>query len=187
MEEVIFSKKYLYRLCVLFASIDHDQIAKAIRAIIKARDNNKNIYVVGNGGSASTASHMANDLAYGTRTKKPFKVISLSDNNALITALGNDEGYSYVFSKQLEFYANEGDLVIAISASGNSPNIIKAIDYAKQKKCDIIGFSGFDGGALKEKCDISIHVPTEKGKYGPVEDIHMIINHLIASYLKNIK
>jgi D-sedoheptulose 7-phosphate isomerase len=102
---------------------------------------------------------------------------------AVITALANDEGYESIFTDQLKVQMRAGDSVVAISASGNSPNIIAAVDYAKTRNATIVGLTGFDGGALRDKSDISLHVQTARGEYGPVEDIHMIFDHLIGSYL----
>jgi len=143
------------------------------------------VFFIGNGGSAATASHFANDISIGTRTgdKKPFRAVSLTDNVAVMTALANDEGYDRMFVDQLRVHMRAGDSLVAISASGNSPNLIEAVDYATSRGATVIGLTGFDGGKLREKSDISLHVPTAKGEYGPVEDVHMIFDHLIGSYL----
>jgi D-sedoheptulose 7-phosphate isomerase len=151
---------------------------------LETRRNRNTIFFIGNGGSAATASHFANDLQIGTRSPDlPFKAISLSDNQAIITAVGNDFGYEEIFSKQLEALMEKGDLLVAISASGNSPNIVKGCLVAKQKSCLVVGLTGFDGGQLKKLSNLNIHIPSQKGEYGPVEDLHMIVNHLIGSYL----
>ena len=180
----IFAEKYINYLCEILNSIDKKSIANFIEVIIAARESGSHIYFIGNGGSAATASHFANDLSVGTRSwKKPFKAISLTDNNAVITAIGNDCGYDEIFSQQLKAHLLPNDVVVAISASGNSPNIIKAIEYTNSKGGISIGLSGFDGGILKEISKYSVHVPSNKGEYGPVEDAHMVLDHLLYGYL----
>jgi len=109
--------------------------------------------------------------------------MSLTDNTPFITAVGNDYGYDEIFCKQLECYLSEGDVLIAISASGNSKNIVHAIDYCNKKSCTTIGLLGFDGGKAAEKSDLSIIVKTEKGEFGPVEDMHIIFDHLLTTYI----
>ena len=142
------------------------------------------IFFAGNGGSASTASHFANDLAIGTNDyNTPFKAISLSDNNAILTALGNDFGYDEVFSRQIQVLGKKGDLIVCISASGNSPNLIKAFTSAKLIGVKTIAITAFDGGKMKKIADEGIHVPTEQKEYGPAEDAHMVLDHLVSGYL----
>ncbi|SVD59266.1 uncharacterized protein METZ01_LOCUS412120, partial [marine metagenome] len=160
---------YLTHLTQVLAELDHSTIAKFIELLLQAREARKNIYFIGNGGSAATASHFANDLAIGTRSKiLPFRAMSLTDNTSVITAIGNDFGYEQVFVKQLEACLGSGDLLVAISASGNSPNILKAVEYTKENNGITIGLTGFDGGELKKIVDHVLHVPTVKGDYGPV-------------------
>jgi len=179
-----YARNYLNYLTKIFSKIDESEIGKFIEVLLKARDEGRTVYFIGNGGSAATSSHFANDIQIGTRPQgKPFKVQSLTDNVAILTAVGNDFGYDFIFVKQLEALLNDGDVVVAISASGNSPNIIKAIEYAHSRKCTTIGLTGFDGGKLKSMATHSVHVPSEKGEYGPVEDLHMIFDHIIGSYL----
>lgn len=179
-----YSRNYLSYLSTIFSKINEQELGKFIEVILKAREDGRAVYFIGNGGSAATASHFANDIQIGTRPKgKPFKVQSLTDNVAILTAIGNDFGYDFIFTKQLEALLNEGDVVVAISASGNSPNIIHAIDYAHSRKCITVGLTGFDGGKLKSKATYNLHVPSEKGEYGPVEDLHMIFDHIVGSYL----
>ncbi|BBH54067.1 D-sedoheptulose-7-phosphate isomerase [Fluviispira sanaruensis] len=180
----IFSKKYINYLCEILNSLDFKAIGNFIELIISAQNRGSHIFFLGNGGSASTASHFANDLSIGTRSwKKPFKALSLTDNNAIITALGNDCGYDEIFVQQLRIHMSPSDVVVAISASGNSPNVIKAVEYANTNDGITIGLSGFDGGALREIANYSIHIPSNKGEYGPVEDAHMVLDHLLNGYL----
>lgn len=180
-----FSRNYLKYLTDVIAKLDENAIGKFIEIILNARDSGKTVYFIGNGGSAATASHFANDIQIGTRTMgKPFKVQSLTDNVAILTAIGNDFGYDYIFTKQLEALLNDGDVVVAVSASGNSPNVVKAIEYAHTRNCMTVGLTGFDGGKLKELAKLNLHVPSLKGEYGPVEDVHMIFDHIIGNYLQ---
>lgn len=182
-----FAREYSSYVASLLGKLNYSEIGKMIDLILDARTRGAHIFFIGNGGSAATASHFANDISIGTRVMdKPFKAISLTDNVAIMTAVGNDDGYEYIFTKQLQNFANQQDILVAISASGNSPNIIHAVRFAKQKGLKIVGLSGFDGGILQELSDVKIHIPTAKGEYGPVEDLHMVIDHLIGSYLNRI-
>jgi D-sedoheptulose 7-phosphate isomerase len=184
-DPVAYAKSYLDYLASCFEALDCDAIASFVGLLLTARDTGNAVFFIGNGGSAATASHFANDISIGTRTgdEKPFRAISLTDNVAVMTALANDEGYDRMFVDQLKVQMRDGDALVAISASGNSPNVIAAVEYAKSRGAQVIGLTGFDGGKLKDLSDIKLHVPTAKGEYGPVEDIHMIFDHLVGSYL----
>lgn len=179
-----FINKYTEDIKKALDALDKDVINNVIDKIFQAYKNNKQIFIMGNGGSASTSSHFACDLGKGTiiEGKKRFRVMSLNDNMALITAFSNDYGYEYVFVEQLKNLVNKEDIVIAISASGNSPNIVKGINYAKEKGAYIIGLSGFCGGHLRETSDLCIHV--ENDSYGQVEDVHMFLCHMISLNIK---
>ena len=179
-----FAIEYLDYLISVLKKIDPQSIASFIELLIDARNRGATIYFIGNGGSASTANHFANDLSIGTNSyKKPFRAISLADNNAIITAISNDYGYDEIFIRQLQILGRPGDLIVAISASGNSKNLIKAFEFAKTIQMKTIGIVAFDGGILKNLADHSIHVPTQQKEYGPAEDAHMILDHLISAYL----
>jgi len=179
-----FARNYLKYLGEIAAQINEQDIGKFVGIILAARKSGNAVYFIGNGGSAATASHFANDIQIGTRTTgKPFRVQSLTDNVAILTAVGNDFGYDCIFVKQLEALLVEGDVVVAISASGNSPNVVKGIEYAKQRHCKTVSLTGFDGGKLREISEHSVHVPSFKGEYGPVEDYHMIFDHIVGNYL----
>jgi D-sedoheptulose 7-phosphate isomerase len=181
-----FALGYLDYLKELFDKLDPDAIAGFIEILLQARERQARIYFIGNGGSAATASHFANDIAIGTRSwDRPFRAISLTDNVAVITAIGNDYGYSEIFVSQLKAVMEPNDVVVAISASGNSPNIIEAVQYANEQGAVTVGLSGFDGGKLKQIARHCVHVPTNSGEYGPVEDIHLILDHLVGSFLIN--
>ena len=176
-----FIKEYTQKLITLLKEIDGDAIIAILEAFEKTKGK---IYIIGNGGSAATASHMVNDLGIGLKRRgiRSFDVESLNDNTPVCTAIANDIGYENVFYMQLKGRITENDILIALSCSGNSENIIKAVTYAKEQKSTIIGATGFDGGELMQKSDINFHVPTAKNEYGLVEDMHMILDHIIYSY-----
>ncbi len=178
---------YIYNVKKLLDNLDTGIIEKVTRFIESAYNTGNYIYIIGNGGSASTASHMANDFLKNicTNSEGGFKVLSLTDNNSIITAISNDEGYENLFINQLKVFLKKDDVLIAISASGNSANILNAIEYAKNRGAKTIGFVGFDGGKLRDMVDVCVHIKTSKGVYGPVEDIHLILNHIISGYLKD--
>ena len=179
-----FSKSYFTYLTSVLDKISEEEIEAFVTVLLDARERESVVYFIGNGGSAATASHFANDISIGTRCyEKPFRVLSLCDNQAIITAIANDDGYENIFSQQLSVLLKKNDVVVAISASGNSPNLLKAIKTAKDMNAITVGITAFDGGTLKKSVDVSLHVPTEKGEYGPSEDAHMILDHLIGSYL----
>ena len=179
-----YSKSYLEYLTAVLNGISLSAIDDFVKVLLDARERGSTIFFIGNGGSAATASHFANDIAIGSREyDKPFRVISLCDNNAVITAIGNDDGFEKIFSQQLRVLLKKQDVVVSISASGNSPNLIHAINLAKKMSAITVGISAFDGGKMKGIVDFSLHVPTEKGEYGPAEDAHMVLDHLVANYL----
>ena len=182
-----FAKGYLDHLCEVLRTIDVKAIEEFIDVLLKARDSGNTIFFLGNGGSAATSSHFANDIAVGTRsTGKPFRAISLTDNVAVITAIANDYSYEDIFAFQLKYLIHKGDVVVGISASGNSPNVLKAIEYANVEGAHTVGLTGFDGGHLRQLVDTAVHVQTGKGEYGPVEDVHMVLDHLIGGFLMQI-
>jgi len=182
-----FARAYLDYLSGLLRGLDSKAIADFIRELEDARAKANTVFVIGNGGSAATASHMANDLSVGAHPSDgspPFRVLSLTDNVAAMTAIGNDAGYENLFVYQLRAHYRPGDRLIAISASGNSPNLVEAARWMKKQGGRIVALVGFDGGELKRLADVLIHVHTPKGEYGPVEDVHMIMDHLVYSWLK---
>ena len=182
-----YSSSYIDYLSSVLNNISLTDIEKFVEVLLEARERESSIFFIGNGGSAATASHFANDIGIGTRTyEKPFRALSLCDNQAVITAIANDDGYEEIFSQQLQVLLKKQDVVIAISASGNSPNLIRAIETAKKMSAITVGISAFDGGKMKEMVDVSLHVPTEKGEYGPAEDAHMVLDHLVSSYLMRL-
>ena len=186
-----FIRNYFKELKKTIDKISVEDIKKVTDLLYDAYKKNKQIFIIGNGGSASTASHFACDLGKGTlqrvydEKEKRFRAISMADNVALLTALSNDLSYNDVFSQQLKNLTNYGDILIAISGSGNSQNILNAVDTASKSGAITIGFLGFDGGKLKDKVDYYIHVPSDH--YGRIEDLHLVLAHLISSYLTEMK
>ena len=181
-----FAIRYFDYLYSLLKELDTDALTAFVEELEIARWQENTIFIVGNGGSAATASHMANDLSIGAKVNedKPFRALALTDNIAVMTATANDFGYETLFVNQLKVFYRPGDRLIAISASGNSPNVVKAAEWVKDQGGTVMGLVGFDGGALKDICDIAIHVKTKKGEYGPVEDIHIILDHLIYTWFR---
>jgi len=181
-----FSTNYIIYLTKLLERIDTNAIEACIEELEIAHKEQNTVFIIGNGGSAATSSHMANDLgtlACNDERDKPFCVLSLTDNVAAITAAGNDFGFEDIFIRQLQTVYKPGDRLIVISASGNSENVIATAKWVKHRNGKVIGLVGFDGGKLKDYCDILIHIETPKGEYGPVEDAHMVLDHLISTWL----
>jgi D-sedoheptulose 7-phosphate isomerase len=176
---------YLRAFARVLEQIDVDAVERIVRRLREARDSGAMIYIAGNGGSAATASHWANDLGKATKSsgRLPMRVMSLSDNVSWLTALANDEGYERVFSGQLENFAQPGDVLVVISASGNSPNLLQAVELGRARGVISIGLLGFDGGALKDKVDECLWLPTENGAYGPVESGHALLSHILTTCL----
>lgn len=183
-EPEAFARSYVGYLTQVLGRLDFGSVGRFIETLIAARDRNARVFFIGNGGSASTASHFANDLSIGSRTwERPFKVISLCDNISIITAVANDYGYDEVFTRQLQVQMQSGDVVVAISASGNSPNVVAAVQYANDHDAVTVGLTGFDGGRLATLAQLVVHAPTNRGEYGPAEDVHLILDHLVGAFL----
>ena len=184
-----FSKKYFNYLSEIQKNIDLNELDKFAEEFLHAREEGNTIFVAGNGGSAATATTMANDIGFDiikkTGTDKPFRVFALTDNTSVITAISNDVGYENIFINQLKIHYRKGDILVVISASGNSKNVVLAASWVKSMGGKVIGLLGFDGGALREICDISILIPSAPGDYGPVEDMHLMVNHLLAHWFQN--
>ena len=178
------AKEYIDGLKKCVDELSVLDIEETADTIFSAYKNGKRIFVMGNGGSATTAMHFARDLQIGTAVagKPRLRVTCLADNVASITAIANDISYDCIFEEQLIGQLEEGDVVIGISASGNSPNILRAIEYARKHGAITIGFIGFGGGKLKRLCQKSIILSSRA--YGQVEDVHMVIAHIIPCWLK---
>ncbi|MBM14706.1 MAG: sugar isomerase [Nitrospina sp.] len=182
-----FASGYLDYLHQVLSGFKTEEISNFIKVLLETRESGAQIFFIGNGGSAATASHFANDLAIGTKSwDKPFRAMSLADNHAIVTAISNDDGYENIFTQQLKSLMKQGDTVVAISASGNSKNLLNAIEYANHKGAITVGITSFDGGQLNKAAKLAVHVPANKGEYGPAEDAHMVLNHLIGAYLNRL-
>ena len=177
---------YLIEVQECLSEVSSNIIISIIETILAAAKSRNNIFIIGNGGSASIASHFATDLVKSaSKSGLQLNVSSLTDNIALYSATSNDEGFENVFSWQLEQFANRNDLLIAISSSGNSTNIVNAINTALKLEMKTISFSGFDGGKIALMSDVSLVTKSESGNYGPVEDAHSILCHYLARQIRN--
>lgn len=177
-------QNYLSILQQTLDQLPRQMITDVIDVLHEARIRGRNIFIMGNGGSASTASHFVCDLAKNTRAEgmPHFKVIGLTDNAAILSAYANDEGYENIFAQQLANLIQRGDVVIGISTSGNSLNVINAMELAHKHDAITIGFTGFDGGRLGQLVRFNVHVKSDIIEH--VEDIHLIIEHMIVRTIK---
>jgi D-sedoheptulose 7-phosphate isomerase len=178
---------YLDELHQAMQAVVGPALDEAVRILLEARERGATVYFCGNGGSASTASHWALDLTKNTRhpVKGRFRTASLADNLGLVTAWSNDDGYERVFLEQAQTLLRPGDVLVAISGSGNSPNVLLAVDYARSLGCPVIGLIGFDGGKLRERVDVALVVPGRNIEQA--EDGHLILNHAICTAIKAIQ
>ena len=178
---------YLDKSVGALKSLNIESIKNLSNALDNIRVNDGQVFIIGNGGSASTASHFATDLGVGSlRRKNAIRALSLCDNSAAISATANDINYDDIFEQQIRLLARPGDALIAISASGNSKNLLKAVDAASEMGITVFSLTGFDGGKLKEMTPTAnIHVKTEIGDYGIVEDLHLAICHMITECIRS--
>lgn len=176
-------RKYLDLVAQALAELPEDKIQDMIDTLKAAHADGRQVFLMGNGGSAATATHIAEDLQKGVKetSGKRFKVLSLTDSAPLICAWANDSGYDCIFSEQIDSLLEPGDVVIGISGSGNSPNVIKAIERANEMGAITIGWSGFAGGKLAQVAQKSIVVASDNMQR--IEDVHMVLGHLIFSCL----
>jgi D-sedoheptulose 7-phosphate isomerase len=176
---------YLERLHRAIDGLPRERLAELAQTLLGAYRNDKQVFTIGNGGSSSTASHLAADLSKNTTgpNMRRFRITSLNDNAAIVTALANDLGYEHVFSEQLVNLIRAGDVLIAVSASGNSPNIVAAIRYARQQSAYVVALLGFDGGIAATLADNAIIVPSRD--FGIVEDMHLAINHILVEHFRD--
>jgi D-sedoheptulose 7-phosphate isomerase len=179
-----FLHEYLDRLRRVLDEVSPEDVGQVAQALEEAFRRGKSVFICGNGGSATTASHWACDLGKGTvgAGKPGFRVLSLGDNPALLTAYANDCGYDSVFAEPIRSWAQPGDVVILITASGNSSNVLAAAKAAREVGCKTIGLIGFGGGKLASLVDHQITASCKD--YGPVEDLHMILDHVISGFLR---
>jgi len=181
-----FLTKYRDELAKTLAQLDLARVREVIGWLKEARDQGQTIFTCGNGGSAATASHFACDLAKGAsylRTKR-YRVIALTDAMPTISAYANDVGYDEIFSEQLKNFARKRDLVIAISGSGNSPNVLEAVTYARSVGCRTVGLTGRDGGKLGKLVDCELRVPVQH--MGIIEDGHMVLCHMMGYHVMEV-
>ncbi len=179
-------ERYIQDLQHSLAQLPLDLIREVMALLHYARLHDKQVFILGNGGSASTASHFTCDLSKGTimPDRPRFRVIALTDNLFLLSSYGNDLGYEHVFAEQLTNLVNPGDVVIAISGSGNSANVLMAVERAREKHATTVGFTGFDGGKLKDMVDIPLVVPNDCMEQ--VEDLHQMLAHLLCWCLRRV-
>jgi D-sedoheptulose 7-phosphate isomerase len=177
-------ERYLKEVVEMVDALPREKIWQVVQAIQETRDRNGQVFILGNGGSAALASHMATDLAKTSIVPgvRRIRAISLADNVSLITAWANDTSYEDVFAEQLTNLLQSGDLVIAVSGSGNSSNVLRAVKAAKARGARTVGFTGRPGGKLKNNVDISIVVPSRRIEQA--EDAHLILDHVISVALR---
>jgi D-sedoheptulose 7-phosphate isomerase len=187
-----YIQEFLNELNIKTSRVAWKEVVLATKFLQSAYESGANIYLIGNGGSSAIASHFANDLNKttlghkGEKKVRRFRAICLSDNTPVLTAWANDAGYEKIFSEQLKNFAKPHDVLVAISSSGNSPNIIEAVKTAKEMQMPVVGFIGFDGGKVASLADAKIYIPSVK--YGIVESAHDAICHLITNdFEENIK
>jgi D-sedoheptulose 7-phosphate isomerase len=181
-----FVDTYRSNLHLAIDAIDTGKVEQAIHWLREARDNGRHIFVCGNGGSASTASHFACDVVKGASYQRDsrFRIMALTDQMPTLTAYANDVGYDAVFVEPLRNFAAAGDVFMAISGSGNSPNVLRAMEYANATGCKTIALTGRDGGKLGPLAQLEIHVPVPH--MGRIEDAHLIICHMICYYFMEV-
>lgn len=178
-------KEYRERLSSALGSVNDSDVISVTSILSDARSTGARVWLIGNGGSATTADHLATDFSRcSDATGAPLRAVSLCSNNGIVTATANDFGFEHIFTRQLQMLASAGDILISISASGNSPNILDAISWSKLNSIFTIAFTGFDGGTARTLADLSVHVETAIGDYGVSEDVHLTICHMISENLR---
>jgi len=177
---------YLKDFEALCRRVDPGEVEAMAQAIENAYRQGRFIFIIGNGGSGAGASHLCEDLAKGTLSdlerQKRMKVMSLTDNTPYILALANDLGYETIFVEQLRNLASPGDLLIAVSGSGNSPNVLRAVEWANANGMKTFGVTGYDGGRLRQKAQAGLHVPCHN--MGTVEAVHGVVFHYLVDVLR---
>jgi len=176
---------YLDEVSHILHQLPQDQIIQIVDILKRARLARKHIFLIGNGGSAGTASHFANDLLKSTvaEDKPRIKVIALTDNIPVMLAYANDCGYETIFAEQLDALADSGDVLVAFSGSGRSPNVIRALDLARERGMTTVGFTGRNGGEMQGRCDVCLVAPCQPMEQ--IEDVHVVLTHLIYSAIRD--
>lgn len=178
---------YNAKLREAFDNVSQDEILTILMSLLEIRQNGANLFIAGNGGSASTGQHFSVDIGVGGINRNSvIKSFNLSDNQSVMTALANDKNYESVYSSQLSILGRPDDSLLVISASGNSENLVNAVQAAKSLGMQTLGLLGFDGGKLRQICDHSILVRTNMGEYGIVEDVHLSICHNLTEALRQL-
>lgn len=177
---------YISQLTKVLTDTPRDVMVEIVSTLRKAREDGQRVFVFGNGGSAATASHMACDLGKNTRIsgRPRLRIICLNEGIPTMTAYANDEGYENVFSEPLLSLAESGDVAIAVSGSGNSPNVLKGVQIAKELELKTVGLTGFEGGKLKDMVDTCLVVPSDSMEQ--IEDVHLIVNHILTGLLRGM-
>ena len=183
-QTINFIKLYTSQLTQVLNALPEDKLFEINDILQDARETGKQVFVIGNGGSAAAASHMVCDFSKNTREagKNRIRALCLNDNIPSIMAYANDEGYEVIFSEQLLALGRAGDVLIVISGSGNSANVLKAIETAREMKIKVVGLIGFQGGKVKDLADVCLIIPSDSMEM--IEDIHLIINHMLAGLLR---
>ncbi len=176
---------YFANLNRVLRCLPHEVVNQIINVLVRAYEQNRTVFMFGNGGSAALASHLACDLGKGTAVNgvRRFRVLSLTDNIPVITAWANDASYEDIFAEQLRSFVEKGDIVLAISGSGNSPNVLNGLRVARELKAYTIGLTGYQGGKMKDLCDLCLIVPSDNMQF--IEDLHVCISHAIFTAVRH--
>jgi D-sedoheptulose 7-phosphate isomerase len=186
MSPIHSSQEYFELYQQVVAHLPHSAIELAISELLRAYEEGKSVFIFGNGGSAALASHFACDLSKGTvignNGHKRFRVMALTDNVPLLTAWANDSCYDQIFAEQLQNFVGPGDVAFAISGSGNSPNVLRALESARGAQAATVGLTGFEGGKMKNLCDVCVILPTDNMQI--IEDFHLSVTHAVFSVIR---
>jgi phosphoheptose isomerase len=182
-----YLREYVGSLTQALEALPTERVEAAFAELRGAAERGARVFVAGNGGSAAIADHLCCDWMKGTHVDHlpALRVVSFTANTSLLTALANDFGYEASFARQVEMQGAEGDLLVLISSSGNSPNVLRAVEAARRKGMRVIGMTGFAGGKLAEAADVSLHVPVDN--YGIAEDSHQMLMHVFAQLLGRLR
>jgi D-sedoheptulose 7-phosphate isomerase len=179
-----FAEAYVAELERVLRETPWDRLSAILAVLERAHSEDRQVFLAGNGGSAATATHMGCDLMLTVQKNggRGFRVVALADNVAALTAAANDDGYANVFVSQLRALARRGDVLLVISGSGNSENVVRAAEFARAHGMQVVGLLGMGGGKLASLCDA--HITVASDDYGQIEDVHMVIDHLMTAYLR---